>query len=73
MVSFLHIKREENGKKNDQYRDYVFNNLDKIISSYGPGNEDITVQFAAITDFVGKHYVRLFYMFSSKALKAQNS
>lgn len=49
------LKFYVNGKVNDQYEQYVFNDLDKILISYGPKSEDIQLQLATITGFAGKH------------------
>lgn len=44
-----------NGKANEQHEQYVFNDLDKILISYGSRDEDIQPQQAAITNFAGVH------------------
>ncbi|MBI2128884.1 hypothetical protein HYU07_01460 [Candidatus Woesearchaeota archaeon] len=44
-----------NRKENTEFRDYVFNEGDKILISYGDKNEDILGQLASITDFAKKH------------------
>lgn len=49
------LKFYVNGGKNEQYEQYVFNDLDKILISYGPKSEDIQLQLATITGFAGKH------------------
>jgi len=45
-----------NGKENNDFENYVFNNLDKILISYGSeSEEEIKNQFASITDFAKLH------------------
>ncbi len=45
-----------NGNQNDKFEDYVFNDLDKILISYGDeSEEEIKNQFAEITDFAKIH------------------
>ncbi len=44
-----------NGKLNSQYEQYVFHDLDKILISYGPQNENVDEQFASITNFALVH------------------
>ena len=45
-----------NGKENNEFENYVFNNLDKILISYGNENEEqIKNQLASITDFAKLH------------------
>lgn len=48
------LKFYVNGKPNGQYGDYVFNDLDKILISYGIEN-DLSQQMKSITDFVRNH------------------
>ncbi|MBI2148293.1 hypothetical protein HYU23_01300 [Candidatus Woesearchaeota archaeon] len=53
---FKTLKFYVNGKLNNEYEDYVFNDLDKILISYG--NEDqskIQSQISTITDFSKVH------------------
>ncbi len=49
------LKFYVNGNSNDHYERYVFNDLDKMLISYGPKDEDIQTQQAAITHFAGVH------------------
>lgn len=49
------LKFYVNEKPNDLYGEYVFSDLDKILISYGPKNEDIREQLASITSFAGDH------------------
>ena len=49
------LKFYVNGKPNDQYADYVLHDLDKILISYGPKNEDVSTQLTTITNFTGNH------------------
>ena len=45
-----------NGKENNEFENYVFNDLDKILISYGNKNEEgIKNQLASITDFASLH------------------
>ena len=45
-----------NGKENNEFENYVFNDLDKILISYGNDNEDeIKNQLNSITDFAKLH------------------
>ena len=45
-----------NGKENNEFENYVFNDLDKILISYGDGNnEEIKNQLDSITDFAKIH------------------
>ena len=47
------LKLYVNGKRNALYGDYEFNDLDRILISYGSDNETvITAQLAAVTDKV---------------------
>ena len=39
-----------NGNPNDLYDDYFIKDLDKILISYGPKDEDVSEQLASITD-----------------------
>lgn len=49
------LKFYVNDKPNDQYGDYVFNDLDKILISYGPKDEDVSKQLTSITNFASTH------------------
>lgn len=49
------LKFYVNGKANEEYEQYVFNDLDKLLISYGPKDEDIQAQLTAITNFAGSH------------------
>ncbi len=49
------LKFYVNGKSNEQYGQYVFNDLDKILISYGAAGEDLKAQLASLTDFAGRH------------------
>ncbi len=49
------LKFYVNGGKNEQYGQYVFNDLDKILISYGPKAEDVQPQLATITNFAEVH------------------
>ena len=45
-----------NGKINNEFENYVFNDLDKILINYGDeGEEEIKSQLASITDFAKLH------------------
>ena len=44
-----------NGKPNDEFGDYVFNNLDKILISYGDAGSDVQAELSSITDFAKGH------------------
>ena len=45
-----------NGKESNEFENYVFNDLDKILISYGDENqEEIKNQLAEITDFAKNH------------------
>ncbi len=45
-----------NGKESDEFENYVFNDLDKILVSYGDeSEEEIKNQLASITDFAKLH------------------
>lgn len=48
------LKSYVNGKPNDEYENYVFKDLDKILISYG-SEIDLTQQFNSITDFSNNH------------------
>ncbi len=48
------LKFYVNGKPNDKYENYIFNNLDKILISYG-SDTDLTQQLNSITDFAKNH------------------
>lgn len=49
------LKFYVNEKQNDLYEGYVFSDLDKILVSYGPKNEEVGEQFTSITNFAGGH------------------
>ncbi len=50
------LKFYVNGKLNDEFENYAFNDLDKILISYGAENEEeIKQQLAPITDFAKLH------------------
>lgn len=49
------IKFYVNGKPNNEFGDYVFNDLDKILISYGDINEDVGIQLNAVSDFAKYH------------------
>jgi hypothetical protein len=44
------LKFYVNGEPNDLYGDYLISDKDKLLISYGPADEDIKHQLAAITD-----------------------
>ncbi len=44
-----------NGVENIEFQDYVFNDLDKILISYGLKSEDVKEQINSITDFAKNH------------------
>jgi len=48
------LKFYVNGKPNSEWENYVFNDLDKIVISYGDEN-DLTQQLNSITDFAKNH------------------
>ncbi|MBS3051953.1 MAG: hypothetical protein J4428_01090 [Candidatus Aenigmarchaeota archaeon] len=48
------LKFYVNGKPDDQYENYVFKGLDKILISYG-NETDLTQQLNSITDFTKNH------------------
>ena len=50
------LKLFVNGKESNEFENYVFNDLDKILISYGNENEEeIKNQLVEITDFAKKH------------------
>ena len=50
------LKFYVNGKENNEFENYVFNDLDKILISYGDESEDeIKNKLASITDFAKLH------------------
>lgn len=50
------LKFYVNGKPNSEFENYVFNNLDKILISYGnESEEEINKQSTSITDFAKLH------------------
>lgn len=50
------LKFYVNGKQNSEFENYVSNDLDKVLISYGNGNEEeIRNQLASITDFAKLH------------------
>lgn len=49
------LKFYVNGNPNKEFGDYVFEDNDKILVSYGPTNEDLAGQLAAVTSFSQKH------------------
>jgi len=49
------LKLYVNGKQNNQLGEYVFQDTDKILISYGPKGEDVSQQMASITNFAGGH------------------
>lgn len=50
------LKFYVNGKANNEFENYVFNDLDKILISYGDeSEEEIKSQLASITDFAKLH------------------
>ncbi len=44
-----------NGKQNNEFGNYVFNNLDKILISYGDTGSDVQAELGSITDFAKGH------------------
>jgi hypothetical protein len=44
------LKFYVNGEPNEFYGDYLTSDLDKILISYGPKDEDVSAQLASITD-----------------------
>jgi len=44
-----------NGKESNEFENYVFNDLDKILVSYGDESEEVKNQLASITDFAKLH------------------
>ena len=50
------LKFYVNGQENNQYENYIFNDLDKILISYGDENQiEIQEQLNTITNFAGTH------------------
>ena len=49
------LKFYVNGEPNNQYEGYVFDDLDKMLISYGDKSEDLTSQISSITDFARNH------------------
>ena len=49
------LKFYVNGKENNEFGDYVFNERDKILISYGDKGKDISSQLDSITDFAKNH------------------
>jgi hypothetical protein len=45
------LKFYVNGEPNDLYGDYLASDLDKLLISYGPADEDVTEQLASITNY----------------------
>ena len=53
------IKLFLNGKENNEFENYVFNDLDKILISYGNENQqEIQQQLSSITDFAKLHSIK---------------
>ena len=44
-----------NGKQNNEFGNYVFNNLDKILISYGDKGSGVQAELGSITDFAKGH------------------
>ena len=45
-----------NGKERDEFKNYVFDDLDKILANHGYKNEEeIQKQLESITDFLENH------------------
>ena len=50
------LKFYVNGKENNEFEKYVFNDMDKILISYGDENlEEINKQLSSTTNFAGNH------------------
>ncbi len=49
------LKFYVNGKENNEFRGYVFNDNDKILISYGNQDEDVSSQLNSITDYAKNH------------------
>ena len=50
------LKFYVNGKESNEFENYVFNDLDKILITYGDeSEEEIKAQLAEITDFGKNH------------------
>lgn len=49
------LKLYVNGRPNERYEQYVFQDDDKILISYGNKNEDAADQLGSITDFANDH------------------
>lgn len=49
------LKFYVNEEQNSNYGEYVFNDLDQILISYGPKDEEVRPQLNSITDFAVKH------------------
>jgi hypothetical protein len=49
------LKFYVNGKENNEFGDYVFNDDDKLLISYGPHGEDISTQLGAISNSALNH------------------
>ena len=50
------LKLFVNGKENNEFENYVFKKLDKILISYGnDSGEEINNQLASITNFAKNH------------------
>ena len=49
------LKFYVNGQLNNEYENYISEDLDKILISYGNVNEDVTEQLNSITDFAKIH------------------
>ncbi len=45
------LKMYLNGEENSEYQNYVFQDHDKILISYGDKNKDVSGQLATVTDF----------------------
>ncbi|MBI2550637.1 hypothetical protein HYV83_05695 [Candidatus Woesearchaeota archaeon] len=49
------LKFYANGKPNEEFGNYVFNDLDKILVSYGGKDSDVQPELDSITDFAKSH------------------
>ena len=67
------LKFYVNGQPHDQYEQYVFNDLDKILISYGSKNEDVNGQLASITDFAFAHRVEIATSITTAAASVSRS
>ncbi|MBI4148634.1 hypothetical protein HY490_05060 [Candidatus Woesearchaeota archaeon] len=57
-TSQLTLKFFVNGKPNNENGDYIPQNGDQILISYGPNNEDVSKQLESVTSFARNYYTK---------------